>query len=69
MNYFIFLLITICAGILVIFLFNSLLNQIFNIRLLLRKSRFSDVSEKENGLIYNPKEKQLEADQSNITPF
>jgi hypothetical protein len=69
MNYLLFLLITICAVILVIYLLNSLLNQFFNFKMLLRKSHFSDAFERENGLIYNPKAKKLEADQSNITMF
>lgn len=69
MNFLVFLLITFCAVILVIYLINSLLNQIFNIKMLLRKSHFSNASERENGLIYNPKTKKLEADQSNITLF
>lgn len=63
------IILTILFVAVVIVLLNFLVNRIFNISNLLKKPKLSDAAERENGIIYNPKTKELEADQSAITLF
>lgn len=51
------------------FLIDAFLNRVFNVIALFRKPKIADVAEREDGIIFNPETKELEADQSRITPF
>lgn len=55
----------VCAG----FAAKKLIEGIINLSVLLKKGNRFDVSRQKNGIVYNKKEKKLEADQSMILPF
>jgi hypothetical protein len=56
-------------GIIAIFLFKRLIFAIYNLMDLFNKDIRTDVTRQRNGMVFNKKTKQLEADQSIILPF
>ena len=59
------ILLGVCAG----FAAKKLIEGIINLSVILKKGNRFDVSKQKNGIVYNKKEKKLEADQSMILPF
>ncbi len=69
MSNILFIVITVAFIFALIYLVNIIINKYYNIKALRKKPRLYNATEKQNGLIYKSKDKNLEADQSPITIF
>jgi hypothetical protein len=53
----------------IMFFTKKIVENIFNLNILLRRKNYYDVSNQKHGIVLNKKTKKLEADQSIILPF
>ena len=69
MELFIYALITLAALIAFAWAILKMLRTYYNIKEMQSPTETTDITKKQQGIVYNKKDKKLEADQTIITPF
>jgi len=69
MELIIYSLITIAAFIAIAWTILKMLRTYYNIKEMQSPTEITDITKKQQGIVYNKKDKKLEADQTVITPF
>ena len=69
MELIIFSFVAVLATIVIVWILKKILETYYNIKALRHSTEVTDVTKKRHGIVYNKKDKKLEADQTIITPF